>query len=304
MKVLFLNECGVGIGLGHVTRMKALSMFLSSQDFETVTRTYECKHQGEPPGDWLSTTHWTAEQSTDCVVIDSYLATREQYAAIRSVHGRVVAIDDYNRMHYPVDLVINPNVFFDTMDYSNQTARTIGGIDYVILRESFRLCKRRAGGGSGVLVTLGGSDFRGLLPRIAALADRLPHLTIVCPEADVRDDLASRFPGQRILGRLTEQEMLEEYLAASAVISGCGQSLHELAYLGVHTTGICLASDQILNREYYLRRGFLRQSIDWNDANLEGRLIHAVTQSRAAVPVAAFDPERNLRNYAEALRSL
>jgi len=302
LKVLFLNESGVGIGLGHVTRTNALSSFLVSQGFETAMRTYECSRQGEEPGDWLSTTQWQ-DTNADCVIIDSYLASVEHYRAIRAVFPRVVAIDDFNRISYPVDLVINPNVFFLELDYSNQKARTIGGIDYIILRESFRKCKERGGSGSGVLLTLGGSDFRGLLPRLAGLADRLPALTIVCPESGLFEDLRSRFPGVRVLGRLTEEQMLEEYLAAAVVISGCGQSLHELAYLGVNTTGICLAPDQVLNRAYYLSSGFLNQSVDWDDSNLEDKILGSV--SRVARPIAAaFDPERNLKNYVEALRSI
>jgi len=304
MRVVFLSECGFGIGLGHVTRMSALSSFLASDGFEVSLRTYERQSENEALGDWLSDTSWMARTPADCVIVDSYLATEEHYTILRSAFARVVAIDDYNRMAYPADLVINPNVFFSSMDYSNQRARTIGGIGYLILRESFRRCKRRAVSGSGVLVTLGGSDFRALLPRLARLADRPGTMTIICPEENLRRSLQAQFPGLRICGRLTENEMLEEYLAAKTVVSGCGQSLHELAYLGVKTTGICLAPDQTLNQAYYVAQGFLRESIQWDDENLEDRVLLSIANPAVPGPAAPFDPERNLKNYTEALRAI
>src|SRR5690349_18106805 len=76
----------------------------------------------------------------DCkaVIVDSYLAHKDIYSKLYAAFKKVIAIDDYNRLEYCATALINPNVFFDDIDYSSQAIKCIGGKDYVILRKEFR----------------------------------------------------------------------------------------------------------------------------------------------------------------------
>ena len=77
-------------------------------------------------------------------------------------------------------------------------------------------------------------------------------------------------------GMLSAQQMIEEFLSADLVISGCGQTLHELAYLGIPTIGVCINYDQRLNQEFYLSKSILTIGNHWSDHNLEENILNEV----------------------------
>ena len=180
-----------------------------------------------------------------------------------------MAIDDYNRVNYPADIVINPNVFFEDIDYSNQKAICIGGKDYVILRPEFKEITPKVSGDKAlqnILITIGGSDFRNLLPKLISIFDKLNGIDIIVidPENKVR-----HLQNIKVLPTQTAAQMTQIMQSADMVISACGQTLHELVALQKPTIGICLDIDQIPNQNYYVRHGFLKAAIQWNDENIE-----------------------------------
>ena len=296
--VLFLTEAGPEIGLGHVTRMRAVEAYLAERNVETalVVRDISSPDSCE----WLADFSWLPDcRGFDCVVVDSYLADRSKYEILRREFSRVVAIDDYNRIVYPADLIINPNVYFSSVDYSSQSAVCVGGPCYIILCGLFRAARPSSGPTGGVLVTLGGSDCRRLLSRFGSLSETLP-LTLIVPEEAARPELKRLFPLARVLGRLDEADMLDNFLRARVVVPGCGQSLHELAYLAKNTIGIWIDDDQTGNCDYYVASGFLKQKITWDDPHLEDKVTELALKflsSHEQRTRPAFDPERNMENY-------
>ena len=108
------------------------------------------------------------------VLVDSYLADEAIFRTLRQAFEISVAIDDFDRISYEVDLVLCPNASFKKVGYpSGGVARKIvGGPSLVIIRRSIHelrhvfkvreeICK--------VLITVGGHDTHNLIPPIIRL---------------------------------------------------------------------------------------------------------------------------------------
>ncbi|WP_036098373.1 glycosyl transferase family 1 [Leptospira noguchii] len=308
MSVLILTEVGISIGFGHFSRMIALNAFLDAAAVKVKTLLYvkgdfQLNHKLVEIHDWQQDDNFSELCSNfENVLIDSYLAKSKIYESLQSFFKKVIAIDDYNRIVYPVDIVINPNVFFDQIDYSNQSAKCYGGSDFVILRESFRKYEKpKTPQESGILITLGGSDYRNLLPQLCELSKVNKQITLICPEKEKLESIQEKYQWVRILGKLSESEILQEFVNAEIVISGCGQTLHELYHLRKKTVGICIDQDQIMNQEYYLNVKFLNRKIDWDSPTILNEIFETIVdlQEERFKPVFLnpINPIKNLENY-------
>jgi spore coat polysaccharide biosynthesis predicted glycosyltransferase SpsG len=174
-----------------------------------------------------------------------------------------------------VKLIINPNVYFSEINYNNQNSNMLGGIDFVILRETFRnVSKYKISNKKklNILVTIGGSDYRNIMPLIieTLLINSFHNIVAISPDKAVNGFLDDRLT---ILKMQNENEIYEQMLNCDIAISACGQTLHELASIGVPTIGICIDSDQILNQQFYFKSKFLPNLISWNDLNLKEKIL-------------------------------
>jgi spore coat polysaccharide biosynthesis predicted glycosyltransferase SpsG len=282
-KIVILTEAGEKIGFGHYTRCSALFQSLKENGNEVrmlvYLNDYVLNDTNITTIDWIQGIDEIKSQSaSDIVIVDSYLASQEIYKKLKQKFHQVIAIDDYNRITYSADVVINPNVFFAETNYSNQSAECLGGKDYVILRPEFRNAQvtnsiRKSIG--NILITIGGSDYRNLLPRLIeiCMGKGTAQIHVIAPEGleQIGDnEQLTIFPSQNAEGIVSRMQN------ADLVISACGQTLHELVSLGKPTIGICLDIDQVPNQLYYLKAGFLKHDIVWNDTDFEQKLLIAI----------------------------
>lgn len=226
MSVIFLTEHGDGIGLGHVRRCQALADEID-----------DSKVLSYPEYDWMRFPFSFNEE--DIIVIDSYLADKKVYDKYLSKAKKVVAIDDYNRIDYGDCQVIQPDVF--------------SGQDLFILRESFKEVKyvvRQEV--KNIVVSVGGSDYREILPGIMHMLDSLEGISATYIGAD------NPVPKNTVPGIMA---------SADIVISAFGQSMFELSYLGVPTIGIQIDKDQNRIAEYFVNAG-LSNHHKWDDISL------------------------------------
>jgi UDP-2,4-diacetamido-2,4,6-trideoxy-beta-L-altropyranose hydrolase len=300
LKIVILTEFGKGIGLGHITRMGALSDYLNETGDKCELIAYE---KGSESSNWLrSEVYMHHILNVDAVIIDSYLCDYQIYSEISKEVPILMAIDDINRIQYPKSVIINPNVYYSSIDYSNQTAKHFGGIDYVILRRPFSDDPTISQIDQQILITLGGSDYRKLLPILARLSGSFSNIHFIVPDLDEFNALLSDFPKLKIFGKLSEWEFYRELSEAEIVISACGQTLHECYRLEKNTIGICIDHDQILNRNYYESVGFLFNSYDWNEKSLlEGieKDITSLIREKKSIDNKTrtkLNPKRNLEN--------
>ncbi len=260
MRVLFLTEGGRGIGFGHMTRCLAIWQGIRSWDkkasvFFAVNAESgaivssvlgRVPHAVFPWHTDVSKTSGIAAAS-DFVVIDSYLGGRSLYESIsREKRGALLMVDDYKRMRYPGGIVMNPSVYGRTLRYPARAGvRYLLGSRYIIMRREFWdiPCTKISGGIKTVLITLGGSR------RAAELKDRLVEF------------LRSRYDFKiRTVGGpspCSAAEVRALMLGADVCISAGGQTLYELARLGVPTVAVRLADNQALNIGGLHKRGLI-----------------------------------------------
>jgi len=276
-EVLILSTAGSGVGYGHAIRMSALQKSFNDNGVE-------CRHfiQCMSPQDnfkldsaysmdWLNNPNQiiSLKGVAETVVIDSYECDYEYYKLLGEIFPLAVAVDDYNRLNYPVGLIINPNLYCDELDYSQQSAEVLGGAAYVILRKLIKTSrihyklKKDVG---AIMITLGGFDQQALLPSlIQNLSNASAKLTVLAGSDEYAADLRLKFSSEiEIKGLLNEAEMAEAYLNQDLVISAAGQTLNELAYIGIPTIAICTGEDQRSNLNAFYKKGFIADLLDYN----------------------------------------
>lgn len=279
--ILILTEGGEGIGLGHFTRCSALKNEALRNEISCRLLLY-WRGESSPPDnvelcDWHSGLENLRNRfsSDTFIVIDSYILSANGYLLLKNFFSKVIAIDDYNRIIYPpIDLIVNPNVYFPLIDYSLQAASCIGGKDYVILRHLFRNFhgeKNISENIKNVIITMGGSDYRGIIPRIASsfLDDKFNYQFICGDELSARlNEKQFKKDNSTFYGYVSESQMKDLMLRADIAITACGQTLHELVHLGTPAIGICIDKDQEYNARFYVSVGVLPKMIYWNDSDL------------------------------------
>lgn len=324
MKAVILTEGGKNIGLGHITRCFALAQgirtykgipaeFIINGDIyaEGIFRGQDCKFKIK---NWISSYKQLnlKLEKKDLVIIDSYLAPKAVYDFIYDVFSEkgkrpwMISIDDYNRIDYPGGIVINPSSAVKKPDYS-LLSRSPGpvyltGKDYIILRREFWRTPRKYVRKKikDVLVTFGGTDHSGLVIRIVKLllTNYKFNLHIICPN-EIVSARYLRFNTDRICcySNLSALDMLGLMLRCDICISGGGQTLYELARVGIPTIGICLAENQKFNLEDLQGQKYIEFAGWYNDRNLLLKL--AETLERLMPYQKRIDKSRSMKDYVD-----
>jgi UDP-2,4-diacetamido-2,4,6-trideoxy-beta-L-altropyranose hydrolase len=227
MDIKIVTEAGPDFGIGHQRRCQALAT-----GFEQTGHTVSLEINTYKP----------LESAVDVLVIDSYHLTLAQYQAYKLQTNTLLVIDDNNRLTYPADILINPSLGAEQIPYTT-TAQLLVGADYALLNSLYWQSPRVTieKDIKTVLITLGGSRFAGLTNQLAV-------------------QLATLEPTVQILttsGLLSPQQMYDLYRQSDVVISGAGQTLHELACLGLPTIAVQLADNQKWNIEQWQKVGFI-----------------------------------------------
>ncbi|MEW6008472.1 MAG: UDP-2,4-diacetamido-2,4,6-trideoxy-beta-L-altropyranose hydrolase [Candidatus Omnitrophota bacterium] len=256
MKVSILTEGGKAIGFGHITRCISLSQAFEEKGIvsEIIVEADEgildlLKGKNYRIFNWLREKNKLIEivGNADIVIIDSYLLEKSLYRRVCEIErGRIVIIDDYNRLEYANGFVVNPSIYGDTVNYSQKDSIIyLLGKDYILLREEFwdipekKINKKI----KKALITFGGMNHCDFIHKII---DYLKE----------RFDL-NFFTVDSRKNRLNAKEMLSLMLEVDVCISAGGQTINELARVGVPTIGICFAPNQSLNLNNWARKGFL-----------------------------------------------
>lgn len=252
-KILILADSSEKIGRGHQSRAEAMSSGFLSADVVL----------GQ--GDWHTKNIDTKKYFA--LIVDSYLMDEECEKFLRSSFDRFCVIDDYNRKKYSADLIINPNIYAQELDYSNQTAPVLGGRDYVALRAYFTKNKKskHVDGNDLLVVNVRGAklDYKKILSKISPMFKEVVCITN-------GDD----FDNVRFCSDLDEKQIFELFSKASVAITSAGVSMNELAFIGTPFVCIQTAKNQELNIQAFHKAGAISHVLTPNDEDLENK-IHA-----------------------------
>lgn len=284
MKVFILTEGGSEIGFGHLTRCVALEQafalkgisveFLVSGDASVKSllagKHYQCI-------DWLQddASLLYVLRNADVVIVDSYLAKSLLYKKISQAVTTVVYLDDNKRLKYPPGMVVNGAIYAHRLRYPRNSRNTyLLGTAYSLLRREFwRVSQKKIKKNAAtIMVTFGGDDIRNMTSRIAGmLAVCYPHMKkkIIVGKGFCRKN-------QEAIERIKETEkntecvyfpnaeaMRKIMMESDIAISGGGQTLYELARIGIPTIAVAVAKNQLNNVQGWATAGSVMYAGWW-----------------------------------------
>ncbi len=280
MKALFFTEGGGSKGFGHIARSFALAQAFQEEGVGTKLfirggvdpdhpLLREVKAQGELVlQDWVSEPERVYDDmvAADVAVVDSYDVSSSFFQAASDLVSCPVFLDDIGREDYPHGIIVNGCLYAEEKlpDVSGGHEFLYGG-QYAILRRPFwnvpeRVVRVKV---ETVLLSLGGGEWGELLPLLAeqvrAEFGEQVRIKVVLgqePATKLRDRLERSISAEINVAPGAE-EMCGLMAMADLAISAAGQTLYELARLGVPTIAFGVADNQAANLKAWERAGFI-----------------------------------------------
>lgn len=311
MNVIILTEGGKNYGFGHVARCSSIY-----QAFRKFCITPQFIVNGDKSIDAIlqninyAIYDWQNMEfaDDDIVIIDSYHAPLEFYQKIAKTTALAIYIDDNNRIDYPDGTVVNGTILATT-----RRKDALYGSKYIPLRQDFWNTKIIDVNDEikNVLITLGGNDLRNLTPKILNLLknEDFAKKVIIGNSFDNVGEI-EEFDDELIYSPDSRQ-MLEAMESTDLAISSAGQTLYELARVGVPTIAVGVVDNQINNIQNWQKQGFIEFAGFWDDDNLEENILaklellkdSALRKEKQNMGVSAVDGKGSIRIAKTALNS-
>jgi spore coat polysaccharide biosynthesis predicted glycosyltransferase SpsG/L-amino acid N-acyltransferase YncA len=275
MNVYILTEAGQKVGFGHLSRCTAVYEAFRQKGIKPliiVNGDHGVSHFLK--GINHEVIDWHAEfqellsriAGVDIVFIDSYLTDKPKYDDIASVVNLVACIDDYKRIIYPAGVVINGLIYAPQLSYPKITGvKYLLGAKYAILRKAFWSApvKKFSADIKKVFITFGGSDFLNLAPdTVRLMAEKYPlwkKCVVVSRFYKNKDAiLKAGDKNTEIVFDASDRQMKQLMNNSDVAISASGQTLSELAVMGVPGVAVCVADNQRHNWNAWTKAGFGR----------------------------------------------
>ncbi len=285
LKVTILTEGGRDIGFGHITRCFALyDAFLEiglKPEFiihgdESITGLFNDKRYKLLK--WFDNPNLLINNifDADIAIIDSYLADSDIYIKIADAVKIAVFMDDNNRIKYPNGVVINGAIYAHELDYPcSEGVHYLLGPSFQPLRREFWNVPEKIINDevSSVMITFGGEDIRNLTPGLLQLLkDHFPTLkkNVIIGKGyrNVKEIESIKDESIQLYYGIGAGDMKDVMLKSDIAISAGGQTLYELARIGVPTIAVAVAENQIRNIEFWERVGFTESFIFVQDEEL------------------------------------
>lgn len=229
------------------------------------------------------------------ILIDSYYVT-ESYLQVIKEHAKVVYMDDLNKFIYPVDVLINYNVYASRENYYENYDLTkttlLLGCEFVPLREEFQGIGANINEHvSDILITTGGSDPYNVASSILKfIINKKVYSTIrfhvvvgrFNENIDELEKLAKEY--DNIILHRNVSKMSELMSDCDIAISAGGSTVYELCACGVPSISYTFADNQWeaikeldrLGIIYYA--GDVREDVDMCVASIESRIIQYISE--------------------------
>ena len=272
--ILVLTEAGENVGFGHLTRCQAICQNFESKFELVVHADSDIKEEGLRIYPWRNNLGELLAQYFDVqlVLVDSYLVGIEDYFFLKEQVKWLFVIDDYDRLNYPCDGLINPAI--SGPSYFNSIAKTVlSGPEWVVLRKEILSSeiKDKHGDLRQICIILGGSDKADLAE---AISKKLCKLNFSVTFISGNDSNVASYnklldcEKVKVYGRLSGDRLAELFTASDLVVSAGGQTLNELAFLGVPFIVIQTGVDQFNNVNGFVQHGVSPKHLCSNDENL------------------------------------
>lgn len=321
--VVIRTDANSKIGMGHVMRCLSVAdallkrgeevLFVTADDTPVPLLTkkgvpYRVLHtdyadmEAELPGLWevLRELPQGAEspdaalaQKNTSILVDSYYVTEKYLAALKK-RITTIYMDDIYAFSYPVDMLINYNIYGEEMGYEKDAAfadtKLLLGTEYVPLREEFsagagyaqsrkelsaetenvtpaedRLHQTAEQGRTadgGILITTGGSDSFNLVGQLLmeamkydALKEKEYHVVSGSLNPHIGELQALAQKHENIHIHCNVTNMAELMAESEVALSAGGSTLYELCAVGVPVIAFSFAENQERLVQTFVKRG-------------------------------------------------
>lgn len=290
MKVSIFTEGGKKFGYGHVVRCLAIAealnelgcvvdFFINGEiDVKNLMPNFKCYL-----GPWVENPN---KDFSDFVIFDSYHASMNQMQHI-SGGRKVLFIDDYQRFEYPQDSwILNacPGISSEIYPKNNNV---LLGTRYLPLRKEFwdisSVYKRKFNDIEKILVMFGGSDMRRLVPpTVRILLEEFKDIEIVTIQGrssysrSETKKLATTHKRIKVYEEPTTSEIFNHILESDIGVAAAGQTLQELACLGLPTIAVKVAENQDDNIRGWSDSSVIIPIMSYNSNNYNDKLTNAL----------------------------
>ncbi|WP_313645340.1 UDP-2,4-diacetamido-2,4,6-trideoxy-beta-L-altropyranose hydrolase [Pseudomonas sp.] len=276
MKVLIRADASATLGVGHVARCLTLAHALRAQGAQV---SFACclleghhraaieaqdfaVHGWAPPPSLAGVEPWSqdlagmgqalpTEARFDWLIVDHYrLDARWEHAA-RAYAQRIAVIDDLADRDHAADLLLDQNFHASASAYAVHLAapcRLLLGPRYALVRPAFQRPAQPAVQGRRVLVSFGGFDVAGMLPRTLQALAELDDVQVTCIAGlgatanEALRRLCAERAGWEWHGFV--DDLAQRMAAAQLFIGAAGGTTWERAAMGLPSLCVSVADNQ------------------------------------------------------------
>lgn len=205
-------------------------------------------------------------QRNTFILVDSYYVTEKYLAALKK-RITTIYMDDIYAFSYPVDMLINYNIYGEEMGYEKDAAfadtKLLLGANYVPLREEFLAGEQqRTAADGGILITTGGSDSFNLAGQLLmeamkydALKEKEYHVVSGSLNLHIGELQALAQKHENIHIHCNVTNMAELMAESEIALSAGGSTLYELCAMGVPVIAFSFAENQERLVQTFVKRG-------------------------------------------------
>jgi len=280
LKVAIITEGFLGTGYGHLTRCLSIYQAFEEKGINPIYIA-NCDDNGKKflPNVKLLQIDWINEidkviltiSNFDLIVIDSYLAPIEIYLKIYEVSKKVIYIDDFLRLSYPPGIIVNGTINSENLQYKRDKNHTyLLGINFMPIRKVFWDIQipNRNHDIKNVLLTFGAQDPRRLTAKILDfLLSKFPDYNYSVVAGEISENVLN-LSNVVYFDSVDSKDMLKLMLENDFTISAAGQTIYELARVGMPTIAIGVADNQKFNIKGWIESNFINEEIWYNDERI------------------------------------
>ena len=295
-----LTEYGYEIGLGHLVRCNAIANAFAEKhiDIELVIQknadvdkiNIEHTHFYL---NWRSETNYFKRISKDtCLIIDSIKINQCFVDLMLNYPFKKVFIDDWNHLKYNSGIIIDWTIYAYSSNYyiemlKNKKIGLLLGEKYAALRMPFSniFSQKIKKNIRNILITFGGSDIRDLTYRVLdSLIRTYPKIRkhVVIGKAYKNIERLKRYKNDNVKIYFGPDEFHMKNIMEDVdiAISAAGQTLYELACVGVPTIAVSVVDNQLDEINGWKKADFIKYAGHWTEKNIIVNILNSIEKMK------------------------
>lgn len=295
-KLVVITEGGKEIGFGHITRTLSIATHFFNFGYELhfiingddslvdIMKPYSYEIYN-----WQAETQRLEKSLQDCqlILLDSMKISDNQIKKLETLHIPIIYIDDEKQRNIlDSGFVVDWTVFRDNDNSflpKKENVKYFLGSLFTPLRQPFLEASKNPINQEvkKIMITFGGSDVRNLTPFILKILNtNFPNLEkdiIIGGGFDNIDEIQKYTThNTNLIYNATAKEMIASMQTSDIAIAAGGQTLYELAKIGIPTIGILLVENAKDDTLGWAKTGFLKYIGEFDTPSLQESLIDTI----------------------------